>query len=385
MNTFNRKKYGSRMAFWSQLSLAVFALFVAAVIVMAGVAQGHALASAVIAGTLVTLVACSLNKPQARMCAVTLSVPEILTDVMDAFKLETPELFQPGGFGTDFSSKTAVLGDKITAKIAKVPLTGDYDANNGGFKAATQDVTTLIEDVPVTLDRFKVVTINITYLTQIASKVALYKEAIRNNGFALGKLIVDTALAQITAANFSNTVSTALANVNLDTFDGDIRNQLNAQKVANRGRFAIINTAMASKLGQDDRVRSSLFYGSLNGDQGYRIWRNLAGFSSIREYPDMFAGANLDGFAGDGRSVAVASRQIDFANAASALGIPEVMKFYPMVDEQSGLSLTGVGWQEAGTGDVYVGCGVLFGIGAGKQGGAAGTITDNAGVRLVHP
>lgn len=332
---------------------------------------------------LFTFISLCLNAPKARLCAVTLSVPEILTDVMDAFKLETPELFQPGGFGTDFSSKTAVLGDKITAKIAHVPLTGDYDKNNGGFKAASQDVTTLIEDVPVTLDRFKIVTVNISWLTQLASKLQLYKEAVRNYGFALGKLVVDTALAQITPGNFSNSVTSALANINLDTFDGSIRDQLNGQKASNRGRYCLINTAAASKLGQDDRVRSSLFYGALNGDQGYRIWRNLAGFSWIREYPDMFAGNNLFGYGGDSRGIAVATRQIDFSNAADMLGVPKVMEFYPMSDEQSGVTLTGAAWQEVGTGDVFVSAGVLFGIGAGKQGGANGTITDNAGVRLI--
>lgn len=57
---------------------------------------------------LLTLVAWLLNKPQARLCAVTLSVPEILKDILDAFKFETPELFGVGGFAQDFSSKTAL-------------------------------------------------------------------------------------------------------------------------------------------------------------------------------------------------------------------------------------------------------------------------------------
>jgi hypothetical protein len=304
-------------------------------------------------------------------------------DVLDAFKLETPELFQPGGFATDFSSKTAVLGDKITAKISHVPIVGDYDENNGGFEAAAQDVTTLIEDVPVTLDGFKCVVVNVSWLTQIASKIPLYKEAIRNYGYALGKFVVDTALAKITAANFTNNVQSAIANVNLDTFDGSIRDQLNSQKAYDRGRFALINTPAASKLGSDDRVRSSLFYGALNGDRGYRLWQNLAGFKWIREYPDMFAGGNLWGYAGDSRGIVVANRRPDYANIADQLGVPKVMEFYPMSDEESGTQLTGVAWQQPGTGKVFVGCAILFGVSAGKQGGANATITDNAGVRLV--
>jgi hypothetical protein len=330
------------------------------------------------------LVFCALlATPKAQCNDVTLSVPEIIVDVMDAFKLETPELFQPGGFGTDFSSKTSVLGDKITAKIAHVPLTGAYDAANGGFKAAAQDVTTLIEDVPVTLNQFRVVSIKVSWLTQLASKLPLYKEAIRNYGFALGKYVVDTALAQVTAANLSNQVQVAVANINLDTFDGTLRDQMNAQKISNRGRYCLINTSAASKLGSDDRVRSSLFYGALNGDQGYRRWNNLAGFGFIREYPDMFAGGNLLGVAGDSRAIVVATRRPDFSNVADQLGVPKVMEFFPMSDAESGIEMTGVAWQEPGTGDVYVSAGILFGVGVGKQGGAAGAITDNAGVRIV--
>ncbi len=371
------KHYKSRASFWAHLQLAMLGLFLACFFAFMG--------QPVLAIVCITLLALCLNRPQARTCAVTLSVPEILTDVLDAFKLETPELFGPNGFGTDFSSKTAVLGDVVTAKIAHVPLTGTYDAANGGFKNAQQAVTSLIEDVPVTLNQFRVVTVNVSWLTQLASKIQLYKEAVRNYGFALGKFVVDTALATVTPGNFSNNVSVALANLNLDTFDGSIRDQLNGQKVSNRGRFCIVNTAAASKLGSDDRVRSSLFYGALNGDQGYRKWMNLAGFSYIREYPDMFAGNNLLGVAGDSRAIAVATRQIEFSNAADQLGVPKVMEFYPMTDEESGINMTGAAWQEAGTGDVFVSCGILFGVSAGKQGGANGTITDNAGCRIVFP
>jgi hypothetical protein len=226
--------------------------------------------------------------------------------------------------------------------------------------------------------------IKLGWLTQLASKIPLYKEAIRNYGYALGKYVVDTALAQVTAANFSNQVQVANANITLDTFDGTIRDQLNGQKVSNRGRYCLVNTATASKLGQDDRVRSSLFYGALNGDQGYRIWRNLAGFGFIREYPDLFAGGNLDGFCGDARAIAVATRRPDYSNVADELGVPKVMEFYPLEDGESGVFMTGATWQEAGTGDVYLAAGVLFGVGAGKQGGAAAAITDNAGLRIVH-
>ncbi len=371
------KHYASRSIFWAQFYIALAGIFLAGVF--------FAIGQPVAAIAFVCLLGLTLNRRSSGLRAVTLSVPEILADVVDAFKIETPMLFGGGGFGTDFSSKTAVLGDKITAKISHVPLTGSYDANNGGFKNAVQDVTTLIEDVPVTLDQFRIVTIRITWLQQLASKLALYKEAIRNYGFALGKYVTDYAISQITAANFSNQVQVSLNNLSLDTFDSNVRDALNLQKASGRGRYCLLNTPAASKLGSDDRVRSSLFYGALNGDRGYRQWNNLAGFTRISEYTDMFAGGNLIGYAGDSRGLAVATRSVDFSNAADELGIPKVMQFYPVSDAESGLNMTGAAWQEAGTADVFVALGLLFGVGAGKQNGANGVITDNAGIRIVTP
>ena len=371
------KHYRTRSQFWGQFAFAMLAAFLSALLFSAG--------HTVLAVTCLTAFSLlTARSPSLGYCrAVTLSVPEILMDVLDAFKLETPELFSPGGFGRDFSSKTAVLGDKITAKIAHVPTTASYDPAPGkGFYNGAQDVTTLIEDVPVTLSQFRHVPIKIGWLTQLSSKLPLYKEAIRNYGWALGKYVVDSALAQCTPANFQNSVKVATANVNLDTMEA-IRSQLNAQKVTNRGRWMLTNTPFSNALGNDDRVKSSLFYGALNGDNGYRLWKNISGFGWVREYPDMFAGNNLQAFAGDARAIVVATRRPDFSNVAAELGVPQIMEFYPIEDEETGLFMTGVAWQEVGTGDVYVSASVLFGVGAGSQGTGAGNIADNAGCLIT--
>lgn len=358
-----------------QIIIAVAALAVGLVLV--------ALGNWIVAAIGITLVACALNKPKARLCSVTLSVPEILADVMEAFKVETPEIFGPNGIATDFSSNTAALSDKITAKIQKVPVTGAYDRAAGGFKAAAQDVTTLIEDVPVTLDQFRIVVVNVNYLTTLASKIELYQHAVANYGYALSKYVLDEILARCVAANFSNSLPIPVANVNLDTLDQTIRNQMNLQWMADTGRFLICNTPFASRIGGDDRVRSTDFgIDQKNGGRGYRRFTNLGGFSWIREYPDFPAnGINLQAVAAEKRGVVVAARQMNFENVASKLGIPEVMAFETLTDP-SGLTMTATGWQEAGTADVYVACGVLFGIGAGRQGGASGSITDSGGLLI---
>jgi hypothetical protein len=364
--------------FWGQLAFALLALFLAAIIC----AGGHPIA-AVLLLTLFSL--STMRNPALAGCrAVTLSVPEILMDVLDAFKYETPEVFGPDGFATDFSSKTAVLGDKITAKISHVPTTAAYDDTKGvGFYSGAQDVTTLFEDVPVTLSSLVHVPIKIGWLTQLSSKLPLYKEAIRNYGWALAHKMVDTVFNQL-AVSFSNSALLPTSLVNLDAMETVVRSTLNSQKVMGRGRFGFVSSPFAESLEGDDRVKSSLFYGQLNGAEGYRRWKNLAGNSWIREYPELptLLGSGYNGFFGDRRAITIACRRPDFSNAADELQVPRVMEFYPLEDSESGLYMTGVAWQEVGTGDVYVSAAILFGVSCGNQGGAPGAITDSAGLLI---
>ena len=314
---------------------------------------------------------------------VTLSVPELSQLVLEAFKVQTPELFEPGGFALDIESKTARLNDKITSHIGAVPTTANYDPTPGvGFASGVQDATDLLTDVPVTLSYFKHVPIRIKWLSQISSKINL-SIALMEQGYALRKLLIDTALGVVLPANFTYQKATDPANINLDTIEA-IRSKLNSQKAAPFGRFGIVSTAFAGALQADQRIGSSLFYNMLNGDTAYRRYKNLAGFANVYEYPDFPSTANLQGYFGDRRGIIVAVRPIDFAQVTpEALGIPKIMSFTPMVDAETGLPFVAVGWQDPGTGDLYVSIGILFGVAGGNQGGAAAAITDRAGVRSV--
>jgi len=171
--------------------------------------------------------------------------------------------------------------------------------------------------------------------------------------------------------------------VNLDSFES-VRNQLNSQKALGSGRWALADKNLALAIQNDDRTKSKLFYDERNGDRGYRVWQDLCGFSWVREYPDVTTDMNAPfiGICGDRRAITMAVRRPDFSNAAEQLGVPQVMEFFPIEDDETGLQLLGVQWQEVGTGDVYVSCAILFGIGSGNQGGAPGSVTDNAGLLL---
>lgn len=367
----NKRNYISRSLFWAQLHVAFIALFLTALFI----GTGHPLTGLLC----ITLCGVLLNKPKPRLCTVTISVPEILKDIMSAFRTEVPEL---GLFTQDFSSNTAVLGDSITSKISHVPLTGNYDVNLG-WKPAAQTAQSLIEDVPVVLSQLTCVTVKIGFITGLASKVDLYKAAIASMAYALGKRVVDIVLNSC-LTNVSNTLTILPFSATVDSFDGPLRNQCNFQKMAPQSRWAIINTPLAASLGNDDRVRSELFWGQRNNSEGLRVFTDLGGFKTVREYPDLFPGVGaIGGIAGDHRLAVVAVRKLqDMNNIVEQLGIPKVMEWFPIRDESSGLELTGVAWQESGTSDLYLSIGLLWGCGTGSQGGAAGTMTDNAGLLL---
>lgn len=198
----------------------------------------------------------------------------------------------------------------------------------------------------------------------------------------MAKYIFDQALAQITSANFSNSILGPTSAIDLDWLE-NARGILNLQKVSPYDRFGIVSTKFAEALQNDTRVSSKLFYGILNGGESYRIFRNICGFKWLAEYPDLPTTGNLTAFFGDKRSLITATRQIKFSNAAEQLNVNEIMQFYPIADPESKIQMTGVAWQQPGTGDVYVSSAVLFGNAGGSNGGATGAVTDNAGLRVT--
>lgn len=310
----------------------------------------------------------------------TLSTGEILQDTLMAFKASVPML---SAFSTDFSSRTAVLNDAITAHISGLPAVQDYDATSG-YELNNVEADSLLTDVAVTLNRHKHVPVRVKYLTQIASKKNLYAEAIKNQAYVLGKSVVDYALSLVTDANVTNETVESNANTTYDTLE-TVRSALNTQDASQLGRFGIVNTPFAAKVQSDSRVASADYFGQLNGTGGYRNFRNVAGFENVWEYPDMPANSiNLAAVFGDRRLVTVATRLPDVqGDIAAALGVPVTSRFEVATDPESGLSLLGIYWQKQGTLDVWMTIALLYGVTVGAAGGSANTRTDPAGHKVV--
>lgn len=306
----------------------------------------------------------------------TLAVPLLLSTTLGAFKKKVPLL--------DMISLDArndeLKKDQVTyAHIRSLPTAGDYGAN--GFFSNVNDSQDLLVDVPVTLDQFKHVTLNLTYLKTLSDqKIDM---AMEDAAYVLGKTVVDSALTKAAlAANLSYTETVAVASTTKETL-GLIRQKMNTNG-AGPIRYGLVNSPVATELDSDPLITSGDYYGQRSQAQGYLEWSNLAGFTKIMEYTDLPTTANMTGLFFDPRCIAVrtAVPQNAFALAAS-LGIPSIASATTQQDPETGITLLAIQHMQPGKLDLFLTLALLYGSAAGKQNGSAGTITDKAGVRLL--
>lgn len=310
----------------------------------------------------------------------TLNTAELIMDVIDAFKVMFPQL---NNFGTDFSNESCKLNKQIIARISSLPTVQDYDATDG-YEANAANANDLTVDVPVTLNRHKHVPIKVDYLEQISTKRDLYKEAVSNMAYVLGKEAFDYAMGLAVAANFSESSIFSVANSDSDML-GDITKDMNKKGALPRGRYGIVNSDVFETLNADARIASGDYHAQRREGSAYGHLKNVGGFTDIYEYPDLPANAeNMTGFFGEKRSIVMASRvPTDMSALASRLGVPKIAKMVPVSDPATGLTFLAITWMKSGTFDLYTTLAWVYGISAGSQGGSAGDLTDYAGHRLV--
>jgi hypothetical protein len=227
--------------------------------------------------------------------------------------------------------------------------------------------------------------VKFAHLQNIASQKSLYQDTINDAAFVLGKAVVDGVCALITAANFSQSSTVAIASTSRDTL-GTVRKNMNT-KGAGPTRFGIVNSDFFEKLDSDSRIASRDYYGQQTGANAFGHIQSVAGFADIWEYPSLPANSeNLSGFFFDPRAVSLVTGLPDHTfELAASLGIPQVMRHEIVQDPASGLAMMALFWQEQGTADVYMTITLLWGALAGKQasGNSAGIATDYAGYRIV--
>jgi hypothetical protein len=309
----------------------------------------------------------------------TLTVSEILSDVLMAFKQRVPGLRY---FATDFSSQEVKFGQQVIAHLPTVPTAYDHVAASG-YSNNAQNARDLLSDVPITIDGWKDVPIKILVADATQDRSQNYLKTIGNAGYVLGKAVVDYALGKVVEANFSQETTKSISNTNRDTL-GEVRKAMNVRQ-AGTPRYGLVNSDFFDALDQDARIASRDYHGQQVGGDPFGKLVNVGGFSEIQEYPDFPANSeNLSAFFFDSRAIGIATRlPMDSTELAGQLGLPVTYKKEVVTDPETGLTIVGFGWIDNNTHNIYVTSSVMYGAVAGSQGGSAGTKLDYAGHRVV--
>jgi hypothetical protein len=355
-------------------------LFLAATLAATVLALSLGNPSAALAVYVLWFAATNLLAPAApRLCTTTLTVAEILTDVLEAFKTRVPGM---NFLAHDFSSARVKFGQQIIAHLPTIPTAYSHVAASG-YRNNAQNARDLLTDVPITMDGWTDVPIKILHDDATEDRSENYLKTISNAGYVLGKTVVDFALSKIVAANFSQSTTESTANTTLDTL-GKMRLAMNGVN-AGAPRNILCSSAFFTALDQDPRVASGDYHGQIIGGSPFGRLMNVGGFAEVAEYPALPTNSqNLAAFGFDERALGIATRlPVDSADLADRLGIPVTFKREVVQDPESGLAIQGFAEIDPNTHNIYIVSTIMYGAIGGAQGGGAGTLTDYAGHRVV--
>ena len=315
----------------------------------------------------------------------TLSVNELVADVLESYKVQFPVI---GNFARDFSTDSARRGQTITARIlSSIASPSDYDGS-AGYEGSTTSVGSLTNDINITLDQHKYVSISMDYLDMISTQRDLYGEVASTLANTLGKGLMGAIWDGIVADNFAKSITrdgtTGGQEHDLGMLHA-VRAEMNTNGAAVAGRYGIVNSSVMTTLLTDEKIASGDYYGQLSGANGIGVLRNIAGFEAIYEYPSADAnGENLVAFFGDRNAINIASRvPSDFQAQASRANAPAIASNTIVQDADTGMPMMALSYQKAGTFDIVATLTHIYGLKHGKSGGSNNTGTDLSGVRLI--
>lgn len=339
------------------------------------------LSGALFAGLFLFVIGALLN-PQGRtghLCTTTLTVAEITTDVLKAYKKRVPAL---NFFTTSFSADRAKYGQTVRAHIAALPTAYNHTAANG-YNDNAQSARGLLTDVDVVMNVWKDVPIKLQHADVEQDRSMNYLKTIDNAGYVLAKAAADYALTKVIAANFTYSKTETIGNTTKTTLT-ELRGLMNGNG-AGAPRRMLCNSDFATALDGDARITSQDYYNQRSEADPYLHFRNVAGFTDILEYPDFPTNSeNLSAFGFDQNAIVVASRLPEDSTAlARQLGIPVGYNDEVVQDPDTGLALQVFSWIDLNTHYIYITYSVMYGAVAGAQGGSQNDLTDKSGYRII--
>lgn len=210
----------------------------------------------------------------------TLSSPEILLDVIRAFRVSVPAI---NLLGRNFRQTGLRFNKRYTAHVATVAAVESVSTT---YDVTGNDARELLSDVPVTVDKRFGARLYWRNLLAIQDDKFEYNKVIESAGAALAKAMVDDLLSTARSEYFSQRTIVATADSDVDML-ASVTTAMNGVGASSLGRVMFCNSAVAASLAADSRLGSKDFAGQLQGEEGYRSWSRVNGFRLIQEYPSL--------------------------------------------------------------------------------------------------
>lgn len=238
---------------------------------------------------LVTVLALNVLPLCSRKLGLTLTSPQVLLDVIGAFRKAFPAITL---FGAQWKGTTLKLNQKYVAQIAVYGSASTYDRTQGGYKNGANTARNGLVDVSVVVNNQPTYPLLWQHIDGIKDDKNQYAKVIAGGGYTLGKSAIDNGFfAKMTTRYFSQENVTAAANTDWDWLN-TLTTTMNQRGCEPVGRVLFVNSTVAGNLASDPRLISRDYFnntitGQLLTGQGYRMWTNVAGFALIQEYPDL--------------------------------------------------------------------------------------------------
>lgn len=257
----------------------------------------------------------------------TLTTAEITADVFAAFRKRLPAL---RAFSTDFTSNTAVKGQQVIAHVAGLPTAQDHDASS--YFANATSASTLLTDVPVTINQWKDVTLKLTDADATTARSKKYTQAVNGAGYVLAKALIDSVLGNVnsTNASYSATCTTSAATAaKLRSFT----ETMNSNGARGLTRHALVNGGFMGGLLADPIVSSGDYFAQRQEGQREQTLNGLMGFDRVMEYTDFPANT-----AAIGTFTAVAATNVITTSVAHGLIVGDRVRVSSATTLPAGLS-----------------------------------------------
>lgn len=289
------------------------------------------------------------------------SLGTLTSNVVSSIMLEATlaRLAPLKAFTTDLSAEAVDFGQAIKVRTATPATVAAYHTTNGYVAV---DATTT--DYSVSVDTHKHVSLSYHEQELSGTGRKLLEEQVMVTGYALADAVIDSALALIVAATYTNTAITeTAANTDRDTLVS-FRQSLTNAGAPDFGRNVLMNVSAFGYLTADTKIISQDYNNIGNIDYQSGVLKNVQGFQNIFEVPNLPSTGNMQSFAAHKSAVLIVAR-LPKDPGVAGVNVPIPGSIEVIQDEASGLALQVRTWYDMQKGRLNQTFTLMYGVAAG--------------------